>query len=715
MKRSSFLAPLAGALLLAPLTAFAQLPAPPPTRVDNVTDTVQGVAITDPYRWLEDQESPETRAWIAAQNAYTDQVMAGVPGRKAIHARLEELLKVDAVGVPIEANGRYFFTKRATNQQLSVLYVRKGATGADEVLVDPHPMSADLTTSVTLVDVTEDGQLVAYGTRKGGADELTVSFMNVDTRELLPDQLPLARYLGIEVSPDRRGVYYSRFDKGVSRVYHHAFGTSNDKDEVVFGEGYGPEKIVGVDLSPDGRWLLLPVYYGSAASKVELWVKNVAAGTPVTPIVNDIDASFETRFGGDNLFAKTDWQAPNGRILAIPLANPAKDQWKTVVPEQKDAVIDGFAVADGKLLVNYLKNVASSVRVFDANGKAAGEIKFPALGTVGGVSGRWDGPQVFFTYTSFAIPTTIYTYDTKTRKRAEWWRSSAPVKSDDFALEQVWYTSKDGTRVPMFVLRKKSTKLTGAAPTILYGYGGFQVSELPRFSALAIAWCEMGGVYAVASLRGGSEFGEEWHKAGMLGKKQNVFDDFNAAGEYLIAKKYTSKEHLGIYGGSNGGLLVGACMTQRPDLYRAVLCSVPLLDMIRYHQFLVARFWVPEYGSSENPEQFKWLYAYSPYQHVVPGTKYPAVMFISGDSDTRVAPLHARKMCALMQAAAKGSDRPVLLHYDTQSGHSGGKPISKTIDDNADMLQFMGWQLGAAGMSTVAGAGSATGSTSGGH
>ncbi|MBI1797794.1 MAG: S9 family peptidase [Candidatus Eisenbacteria bacterium] len=665
---------------------------PPVANVEVVRDTLHGVVVEDPYRWLEASAAPETRAWIDAENAYTESVLGPLAGRERVQARLEQLLKTDAQGVPFERSGRYFYTRRLASQELSILYMRQGLDGKEEMLVDPHGLSADHSTSVGFTDVSLDGKLMAYTTRLGGQDEVLITFMDLDTHSELADHLPRARYFGIQITADKKGVYYSRNTAQGPRVYYHAFGTDLAQDPLLFGDGYGPEKIIGVGLSEERRWLQISVFYGSATDRTELYVKDLVANGPIAPVVNDLAAYFSADIVGDMMYMRTNWQASNFRIMAVDLKHPARDQWKEIVPNS-DAVIDRFALVGGKLYVNYLKDVASSVRVFDPMGKSLGSIAFPSLGTVGGINGRWDRPEAFFTFVSFHIPEAIYRLDTATGKQTVWWRSSVPFKGDAFEVKQVWYPSKDGTKIPMFIVARKGVKLDGSNPTLLTGYGGFSLSETPAFSVRAALWVESGGVYALPNLRGGGEFGETWHHAGMLEKKQNVFDDFVAAAEWLIQNKYTRSEKLCITGGSNGGLLVGAAFTQRPDLYGAVVCSVPLLDMLRYQNFLVARYWVPEYGSAENADQFKFISAYSPYQNVKKGTKYPAILFISGDGDTRVDPLHARKMCALVQAST-GSDKPVLLRYDAKAGHSGGRSVSKTVHDTGEELMFMGWQTG---------------------
>jgi prolyl oligopeptidase len=685
----------AAAFFLAALTAPAA-EAPPATRKDDVRETIQGVEIADPYRWLEDQSAPETRSWIDTQNAYTRSILGGLPGKAGLEKRLGELLRVDVIGIPTERRGRYFFSRRLADKDLPILYLRQGLSGKDEVLVDPLPLSPDHSTSVGFADISQDGSLVAYTVRQGGEDEVTVKLLDVDGRKELPDVLPRARYSGIGLTRDKKTIYYSKQTPEGPRVFRHAMGTDVAGDAKIFGDGYGPEKIIGVGLSDDGRYLQLVVSHGSAATQTEIYFQDLQTGGPIVTVVNDVKARFFPEIAGDRMFLQTNWEAANGRILSVDLKNPARANWKTVVAEGSSAIQD-TAVAGDRLFVRYLENVLSRVEIFDADGKRLGEIAFPSIGTVGNVAGEWGKNEAFFAYQSFVVPTTIYRYDVHTGARSVWARQQVPVQSDRYAVEQVRYPSKDGTQIPMFVVSRKGLRRDGSSPALLTGYGGFTLSQTPGFSARAALWVERGGVYAVACLRGGGEFGEDWHKAGMLEKKQNVFDDFIAAAEWLTAHKYTSREKLAISGGSNGGLLVGAALTQRPDLFQAVVCSYPLLDMIRYHKFLVASYWVPEYGSSDSREQFPFLHAYSPYHHVKPDTAYPAVLFITGDSDTRVAPLHARKMTALLQAdSSDQAARPVLLYYDTKAGHSRGfnTPVGKQIEDLTTEMTFLFWQLG---------------------
>jgi prolyl oligopeptidase len=667
---------------------------PPESRRDDVKEVIHGVEIADPYRWLEERKSPETQAWIEAQNRYTESFLSKIPGRDALRRRLTALIKVDTLTLPHERHGRYFFARRGADQDLFVIYMREGREGSDQVLIDPHPLSPDHTTSVNLWDVSGDGTLLAYGVRRGGQDEQEIHFFDVDAHKDLSDVLPTADYFSVELRPDGKGVYYVRFRREIGpRVYYHAMGTDSSGDQLVFGEGYGPDKIIEAHLSEDGRYLEIEVEYGSSADKVEVYVQDVSEGSPVRTVVNDLDARFTGRVAGNTLYLLTNWKAPRNRIFSVDLAGEvSREHWRELIPES-DAVIDSFYPVGGELLVSSIRNVASRVAVFSPDGTFRRDIPLPALGTAAGIRGRWLSNEAFLAYGSYHIPYTIYRLDLAQKTKSVWARQKVPVESNQFEVKQVWFESKDKSRVPMFLVYRKDLKRDGSNPVFMTGYGGFNVSSTPWFSATAVSWAEQGGVYAEVNLRGGGEFGEAWHKAGMLDKKQNVFDDFIAAAEWLVQNRYTNPHRIAIEGGSNGGLLVGAMITQRPDLFRAAACEYPLLDMLRYDKFLVARFWVPEYGSAEDAAQFKYLYAYSPYQHVKRGTKYPAVIFLTGDSDTRVDPLHARKMTALMQWAT-ASGHPVLLRYDTTGGHSGGRSVSKQIDEWTDGLIFLYWQLG---------------------
>jgi prolyl oligopeptidase len=680
------------AVAAAQISALAQIPPPPATAQDNVREVIHGVEIVDPYRWLENQDSPQTREWIAAQNGYTQSLLNPLPMHERIYKRLMEMYRHESISEPEEESGSYFFMKRGADQDLWSIYVRKGPDGPDELLIDPQPLSSDHTTSVTLEGATQDGKLLAYGVRRGGEDETEIHVFEVASGHDLPDRLPRALYLGFSWEKDGRAFYYTRAQRDIGkRIYRHVLGTDPTRDPEIFGKGYGPDVWVNPYASRDGRYLVAMVQKGWQNS--ELFLQDLTAHGPFRPLSAGIAARFEPQFAGDNLIVQTDWQAPKSRLLKIDLRHPEPKNWSQIVPAQEDA-IENFALIGQRVFVHYLHNVASRIEIFSLDGQHVGEVSLPALGSTG-IYGRWGEDEGFLYFSSFTIPYSLFRYSASTGKRELWYRDAVPFDSDAFETEQVWYSSKDRTRVPMFLVHRKGLKPDGQLPTLLYGYGGFDVSITPHFSPVAAWWIEQGGLYALANIRGGGEFGEEWHRAGMLDKKQNVFDDFIAGAQWLIENGYTKPERLAIWGASNGGLLMGAVLTQRPDLFRVVVCEYPDLDMVRYYKFTKNNNppALLEYGNASDPAQFKFLYAYSPYQRVQPGTKYPAVLLTSGDADTRVPPEQARKMAARLQAATR-SGRPVLLLYDSKAGHSGGKPLSKALQDLSLELSFLAWQLG---------------------
>jgi prolyl oligopeptidase len=665
---------------------------PPATRQDNVSETFHGVEIVDPYHWLEDQSNGETRAWIDRQNAYAHALLDGLPVRVGISQRLTAMLRHDQVGGPELRGGYYFFEKRGAEEELWSIYRRKATGGPDELLIDPAPLSADHRTSVGMEEISEDGNLLAYSVRQGGEDETEIHIFDVRKRQDAGKPLPRALYQGFAWKADANGFYYTlgKRDAG-RRLYYHALVPGGGTDMEVFGEGFGPDTWIAPVTSPNGHYLLIVVQHGWA--KGELYFQDLSGSGPPRPLITGIDARFDPQFAGDFLLVKTNWKAPKGRVLKIDLRDLGQEKWREVVAAGDDA-IDDFAVIGGKLFVNRLHNVASRISIYSLDGAALGEVALPGPGS-GGMYGRADQDEGLLYFSSYTTPYSLYRYNASTGARTLWHRNAVPFESERFETEQVWYPSKDGTRIPMFLIHRKGLRPDGQTPTILYGYGGFNVSITPFFNPQAAWWIEHGGIYAVANIRGGGEFGEEWHRAGMLDKKQNVFDDFIAAAEWLIQKRYTNPRKLAIWGGSNGGLLVGAVLTQRPELFQAVVCWHPDLDMVRYYKYTKNNNppALLEYGNAAIAEQFKYLYAYSPYERVRPGTKYPAVLFTSGDADTRVPPEQARKMTARLQAATN-SDRPVMILYDTKAGHSGGTPLSKVIEDSTLELAFVAWQLG---------------------
>ncbi len=678
---------------------------PPKAKVAPVEDTVQGHKIVDRYRYLENGDDPDTKQYVEQELAYTRSLLDPLPGRDRINARLSQLLTIGTVGAPQIGGKYYFYTRREGNQNQPVLYVREGLNGADRVLVDVNKMSVDGTVALDWSFPAEDGKYVAYGTSPNGSEESTLQLVESATGKLLPDTIERTRFASVAWKKDSSGFYYTRHPKKGDvpageevyhvKVFYHELGSDPAQDPLLFGEGRNAQDIPGVGLSEDGRWLLITVFQGW--TKSELYLQDLASKTPPVEITTGKEFLYAADFLKGKLYITTNEDAPHYRVFVADATNPKRENWKELIP-QSDAVLQGASVTGGKLFAQYEHNASSELKIFDLDGKKLADIPLPTIGTVFATGGKWDSNELFFGFQSYTVPPSIYRYDLGSNKTSLWAKVDAPsIDPSAFEVQQVWYNSKDGTRVPMFIVNKKGIEKNGKNPVLLTGYGGFNVSETPTFSRAMYLWMEHGGIYAVANLRGGSEFGEDWHRAGMLEKKQNVFDDFIAAGEYLIAQKYTDKDHLSILGGSNGGLLMGAMITQRPDLFRAVICAVPLLDMLRYQNFQIAKLWIPEYGSADDAKQFEWLFAYSPYHHVKAGQEYPAILFMTADTDTRVDPMHAKKMAALMQAEAKNGaskERPILLRIETKAGHGQGKPVAKQIEENTDLYSFLFWQLG---------------------
>ncbi len=678
---------------------------PPKAKVAPVEETIQGHTIVDPYRYLEDVNNPDTRQYVEQELAYTRSILDPLPGRDSIHRRLSQLLTIGTIGPPQLGGKYYFYTRREGMQNQPVLYVREGVNGTDRTLVDANRMAADGTVALDWWFPSEDGKYVAYGTSASGSEESTLHIIESATGKVLPDTIEGTRFASVAWKKDNSGFYYTRHPKKGDvpageevyhvKVFYHALGTDSSKDPLLFGEGRRAQDVPNVALSDDGRWLLIMVFEGW--SKSEMYLQDLNAGTPPVEMTTGKEFLYSADIYKNKIYITTNEGAPRYHVFVADPANPKRENWKELVP-QTDAVLQGLSVFGGKLFAQYEHNASSQLKLFDVEGKKLDDIALPTIGTVFASGGKWDKDEAFFGFQSFTVPPSIFRYDLNDHKTALWGKVEAPsIDPSAYEVNQVWYNSKDGTRVPMFVVYKKGLEKNGKNPTLLTGYGGFNISVTPAFNRSAYLWLEHGGVYAVANLRGGAEFGEDWHRAGMLDKKQNVFDDFIAAAEHLISEKYTDKDHLAIQGGSNGGLLMGAMITQRPDLFRAVVCAVPLLDMLRYQNFQIAKLWIPEYGSAEDPKQFDWLYAYSPYHHVKAGAEYPAILFMTADTDTRVDPMHAKKMAALMQAEAKNGaskERPILLRIETKAGHGAGKPVTKQIEEGTDTYSFLFWQLG---------------------
>ncbi len=703
--------PADGLSLLLPLLAFALAWSPraraaetaskapyPPTRRVNVTDVLHGVPVPDPYRWLEDAKSPEVQAWMKAQDDLTRQRLASLPGRDAIASRLKELYYIDFVSAPEHRGSRFFLTRRHSNQEKSVVTWREGADGAEKVLFDPNTWSADGSASLGGWQVSWDGTRVAYQKKINNSDEATLYVMDVATGKVSDvDVIEGAKYANPSWTPDGKAFYYTWLPvdpkipasdrPGYAEVRLHRLGTDPKTDAVVKAKTGDPTVFQNANLTRDGRFLFLVLSHGWTSQDV--WFRDLAADPKAaawTPLAVGIKAHFDVDALGGRIFVKTDDGAPKGRVFAVDPAKSDRALWKEIVPERKDATLEGYAIVGGRLALGYLRSAASLLEIHETDGTLVRDVPLPGIGTVRGLVGRDDEDDAYFAFTSFTTPTTIYKTSVKTGATSLYSQVKVQADLTPYTVSQVFYPSKDGTRVSMFIVHRKGLKRDGSERCMLEGYGGFLISLTPSFNSGVIPWLERGGVYAVPNLRGGGEYGEAWHEAGMLLKKQNVFDDFAAAAEYLEKEKWTSPSRLVLRGGSNGGLLVGALITQHPELFRVALCAVPLLDMVRYHLFGSGKTWISEYGSADDAAQFRALLAYSPYQHVKAGTKYPAVLVLSADSDDRVDPMHARKFTAALQAAS--TDGPVLLRIERHAGHGGADLVKSAVASRADEYAF---------------------------
>jgi len=675
------------------VTAPAQnVPAPPPAPRDQVVDVLHGVRVPDPYRWLEDPASPRTRAWIEAERRYEQRLLDHQPSLDRLKGDLRTLTALETPEAVIHRRGRYVILKKERNRQIASLYLRDGIRGPERQLIDGQSLSPDNSTTIELLNVSDDGNMIAYGLRRGGQDQLSIHFYDVATGTTLADALPESRYIywSLLLSADGKRIYYITFGSHGPRLYVHDLGTPVKTDRMLFGTGLGPRIILQANLSADGSLLLLEALHG-ATGPTDLYLLPAGGGAART-LVKGVDANFVARAANGHIFISTDWKAPRGRIMEVDARRPGMKNWHVLVPERSDP-LENFALAGGKLLLLYMHDAHSRLELVSADGKIHTDVPLPGVGTVTALDGTWTLPVACFSYSAFQTPATFYAYSAAANAATVVSGPNAPQWLSDIVTDQVWYRSADGTRVPMFLAHQREVGHGEDHPVLLYGYGGFDWAQTPDFSPQEAVWIEHGGIYALANIRGGNEFGEEWHRAGDLDHKQNSFDDFAAAARWLVARHYTSRRRLGIEGMSNGGLLVLASITQHPELFGAAIARYPLADMLRYERFGIARWWLPEYGSVKDAEQFRTLYAYSPYQHVTPGRDYPAVLLVTGANDTRVNPAHALKMTAALQNATT-SGRPVLLLYDSQSGHSGTLPAGVEVDQMAHELAFLFWQLG---------------------
>jgi prolyl oligopeptidase len=670
---------------------------PPHADVVPVKDDYFGTTIVDNYRWLENANSPETKEFIDQENAYTGMYLKQAHMRSQIADDLDALEHVTSWGTPIERGNNLFFEKILAGEDQASIYVRPGWAEKDKRLIDPAQFSRDPNTSVNIADVSRDGTLLAYFVREGGADETTVRIYDLKTKKTLEDELPSGIYYSVDFTPDGKGLYYSRTNDRGSLVFEHVLGTRNSQDKLIFGNEFRGEKLGPLDLitavlSDDYRYQVIEIDRGVPAKRVDIVFRDLTKPTSFFEVlIWGVDSRFTADYYKGAWYVKTDYKSPNGRIMkADPGVMP--EAWTTVVPEEQDA-IDSFNIVGGKIYVKRLKDVKTEITAYTPDGKTAGTVDFDGIGSASIISGLATDRYGFFSFESYIVPPTIYRLDTETGKRDVFAQPKVPFDSSQYELKQVFYTSKDGTRVPMFIAGKKGLKQDGTERLLMTGYGGFDLGESPAWNPAWAWWIQEGGWFALPNLRGGDEYGEHWHEQAMFDKKQNVFDDWFAAAEYLIDNKYTSPEHFAIRGRSNGGLLMGAAITERPDLFSAVWCGYPLLDMLRYQKFEQGAHWMTEYGSADKEDQFKYLLKYSPYQNVKAGVKYPAVMFWTGSSDTRVDPLHARKMTALLQAVSAGG-RPILLHYSLVGGHSAGVSVDQHIQDDTDELTFLWTETG---------------------
>jgi prolyl oligopeptidase len=733
--------------LSAQTSATAPLSYPSAAKGAQVDD-YHGTSVADPYRWLEDVDAPATKTWVEAQNRLTDSFLATIPERPAIKARLGQLWNYARWSAPFKQNGRYFYFLNTGLQNQSVLFVQENRTGLARVLLDPNTLSSDGTVALSGTAASDDGRFLAYSLSTSGSDWQELHVRDVNTGRDLSDIVKWVKFSGISWTHDNKGFFYSRYDEPTSgnkmtntnrnhKLYYHRLGRPQSRDDLIYDRPDQPDWLFDGTVTDDGQYLIITVSQGTDV-RTRLYFIDLdnpgkpEIGNPVVRLIDKLDAEYS--FVGNratNFYVRTDRNAPRGRIVAISIDNAREERWNTIIPEGKDALVSASMAGDD-LVCNYLQDAHSSVRFFTASrvdprqqqrrtqqptqsrdpnrnyddtstaplvlrerGQTLGggftqhgELPLPGIGTVNEIQGRQGDDEMFYSFTSFLAPTTIYRFDLKTRQNEVFKAPKVAFDPTAYETKQVFYLSKDGTRVPMFITSKKGIALDGNNPTLLYAYGGFNISLTPSFSAANIAWMDMGGIYAVPNLRGGGEYGKDWHEAGMLAKKQNVFDDFIAAAEYLIKEKYTSTPKLAIRGGSNGGLLVGAVMTQRPELFGAALPEVGVMDMLRFQKFTIGWAWTSDYGSSDNADQFKYLSAYSPLQNIKPGKCYPPTLAFTADHDDRVVPGHTFKFVATLQAA-QACANPILVRIETKAGHGAGKPTTKLIEETADRFAFL--------------------------
>ena len=672
----------------------------PPARQSDVVDTLHGIPVADPYRWLEDPASPETIAWVEAQNARTRRLL-DVPLRRHLMDRLTELYDYPRSSVPVERCGRYFISVNSGLQNQGVFFVHDGLDGPGRVLMDPNALSADGTVALTAAFPSEDGALVAYALSSSGSDRQELSVKDVVSGLDLTDRIRWVKFASVAWTKDNAGFYYTRFpapgtvapadENYFNTVWYHRLGEPQERDAFVFGRPDEREVVFNVEVSDDDRWVVITAFRGASdRSEVYLLDRREPGATPVGLFTGFESAHAFIDSADGRLFFRTDEGAPRGRIIAL---NPEVPGGAVEIVGESADKLSSALIVNNKLVAGYLHNASDRIRLFELSGEPSGTIVLPGIGSITGMTGRPGGGNLFLGFTSFTHPPTNYRYDVVRRVLTKVGIAPARVDSSDYETSQVWYPSKDGTPISMFLVHRRDITPDGARPVLLNGYGGFNVNMTPAFDPALFVLLDAGGVFALANLRGGGEYGEAWHQAGMLERKQNVFDDFIAGAEWLVRRGWTTPKRIAIEGGSNGGLLTAAVMLQRPDLFGAVVCRVPVADMLRYHLFTVGRFWIGEYGSADDPRQFPYLLAYSPYHNVRDDREYPSILITTADTDDRVSPGMAKKFAARLQAAS-GNPNPVLIRVETRAGHGAGKPVAKLIDEDADIMTFMFTMIG---------------------
>ena len=680
----------------------------PYSRKSEQVDNYHGTKVTDPYRWLENPDSEDTIAWVEAQNKVTFGFLEKIPARENIKKRLTKLWDYEKYGIPFQEGNRYFYFKNNGLQNQSVLYTLKNLEEEPTVLLDPNKLSEDGTVALSGISVSEDGKYLAYGISIAGSDWQEWKVRNIETGEDLTDHLKWIKFSGVSWTNDSKGFFYSRYDEPneetkledvnyYQKLYYHQLGEPQSEDILIYERSDEKEWGFNGNVTEDGKFLIISVWLGTDSKNLVFYNDLTNSNSEVVELINEFESAYSFIDNDENIFYfQTDFNAPRGRVIAIDTKKPESKNWREIIPQTPET-LESVGTINNQFLAEYLKDARSQIKIFKFNGDFVREVELPGIGSVSGFNGKSKDTETFYAFTSFTTPGTIYRYDMVTGKSTVFRQPKVDLNADNYETKQIFYNSKDGIQIPMFITHKKGIKLDGNNPTYLYGYGGFNISLTPTFSVSSLVWMEMGGVFAVPNIRGGGEYGEEWHQAGIKDKKQNVFDDFIAAAEWLIDNGYTKSEKLAIAGGSNGGLLVGACMTQRPDLFGAALPAVGVLDMLRFHKFTIGWAWVPEYGSSENPEEFKTLYAYSPLHNLKSGTAYPATLITTADHDDRVVPAHSFKFAAALQAAQHG-DAPVLIRIETKAGHGAGKPTAKIIEEAADKWAFLVKTLGMEGV-----------------